>query len=141
MRDDTLVLCFTAATKALLLIEIMSLKIWLVVALAVAVAASPTKSSDSGEENKSGIGDAIEIGEGIGENIDKMNLGCVKDDEYGCHKGYCWSYCSGAGTLLFGITKEWCYTTMGRSQDHKYVKCTSDDDCDACWKCAGPCTL
>lgn len=121
----------------------MSLKNLLVlVALVVVVSASPTEKSDSVKENKSAMKDiAIQIGIAIATNIGKMNTGCVKDNEYGCHKGYCWSYCSGAGTLLFGMTKEWCYTTKGRSQDRQYIKCTSNDECDACWRCAGPCSL
>lgn len=53
--------------------------------------------------------------------------------EYGCHKGYCWAYCS--------IGSQWCYTTKSYSQSYKYVQCSGDGDCDGCWKCGGPCTV
>lgn len=53
--------------------------------------------------------------------------------EYGCHKGYCWTYCS--------IGSQWCYTTKTYSQSYKYERCTEDSDCNGCWKCAGPCTV
>lgn len=57
-------------------------------------------------------------------------------DVAGCHKGYCWTYC---GIALNG--GEWCYTTKSYSQSFDYVKCSSDSECDKCWKCAGSCTL
>lgn len=75
------------------------------------------------------------------ENAAKINTGCVESGRYGCHKGYCWSYCTAAGTVLFGIKNEWCYTTKGSTQDRNYIKCSSSSDCDACWKCGGPCAL
>lgn len=53
--------------------------------------------------------------------------------EFGCHKGYCWSYCS--------LGNQWCYTTRTYSQSYKYVSCSTDNDCNGCWKCAGPCTV
>lgn len=54
----------------------------------------------------------------------------------GCHKGSCWAWC---GVDL--SAGEWCYTTKAHSQSYKYVSCSSDSECDKCWKCAGPCTL
>lgn len=56
----------------------------------------------------------------------------------GCFNGYCWAYCEG-----FGIpgTREWCYTTKSYSQSYEYVGCSQDSECDACWKCAGSCTV
>lgn len=59
----------------------------------------------------------------------------------GCHKGYCWTSCTGAGAYIAGDNKEWCYTTKGRSQDYQYVKCSRDRGCISTWKCAGPCSL
>ncbi|XP_008180795.1 uncharacterized protein LOC100168737 [Acyrthosiphon pisum] len=53
--------------------------------------------------------------------------------EFGCHKNYCWSYCS--------LGNQWCYTTKTYSQSFEYVSCTRDDECNGCWKCAGSCTL
>ncbi|VVC32110.1 Hypothetical protein CINCED_3A016102 [Cinara cedri] len=53
--------------------------------------------------------------------------------EFGCHKNYCWSYCS--------LGNQWCYTTKTYSQSYNYVSCTKDEDCNGCWKCGGPCTL
>lgn len=53
--------------------------------------------------------------------------------EYGCLKNYCWSYCS--------LGNQWCYTTKSYSQSYAYVTCDKDEDCNGCWKCAGPCTL
>jgi len=53
--------------------------------------------------------------------------------EFGCHKNYCWSYCS--------LGNQWCYTTKSSSQSFDYVPCTRDDECNGCWKCAGSCTL
>lgn len=53
--------------------------------------------------------------------------------EFGCHKNYCWSYCS--------LGNQWCYTTKTYSQSFAYVSCTKDEDCNGCWKCAGSCTL
>ncbi|KAI9241275.1 MAG: hypothetical protein BYD32DRAFT_77782 [Podila humilis] len=55
----------------------------------------------------------------------------------GCHKGYCWAGC--VAVSPFG--GEWCYTTKGYSQDYQYVKCSSADECNSNWKCAGPCAL
>lgn len=62
----------------------------------------------------------------------------------GCYKGYCWSGCE---ALLGDVNgKEWCYTTKGSSQDHKYVSCSQDSDCGTngnifCDYCAGGCTI
>lgn len=53
--------------------------------------------------------------------------------EFGCHKNYCWSYCS--------LGNQWCYTTKSYSQSFKYVSCTKDEECNGCWKCAGSCTV
>lgn len=54
----------------------------------------------------------------------------------GCHKGYCWAWCG------FSLSSGgWCYTTKTHSQSYQYVECNSDDDCDKCWKCAGPCAF
>lgn len=54
----------------------------------------------------------------------------------GCHKGYCWAWCG------FSLSSGgWCYTTKSYSQSYQYEECNSDDDCDKCWKCAGPCAL
>lgn len=58
--------------------------------------------------------------------------------KFGCHNGYCWSYCTAA---LEGKDNEWCYTTKGKSQDRDYVSCSQDSECNGCWKCAGPCAL
>lgn len=56
--------------------------------------------------------------------------------EAGCHKGYCWTYCG-----LSLSSGDWCYTTKTYSQSFDYVRCSRDDECDKCWKCAGSCTL
>lgn len=54
----------------------------------------------------------------------------------GCFKGHCWAWC---GVSL--SDGEWCFTTKTHSQSYEYVHCSSDDECNKCWKCAGPCTL
>lgn len=36
---------------------------------------------------------------------------------------------------------EWCYTTRSYSQSYRYVSCSNDNECDLCWKCAGPCSV
>lgn len=54
----------------------------------------------------------------------------------GCKKGYCWTPCKAVGIFF-----EWCYSTKGSSQDYQYVKCSSDSECNKCWKCAGPCSV
>lgn len=59
-------------------------------------------------------------------------------EEYGCHKGYCWTTCIG-GVPWWGA--EWCYTTKGSSQDFSYIGCTDKSECDKDWKCAGSCTV
>merc|ERR1719411_1322556 len=41
---------------------------------------------------------------------------------YGCHKGYCWSYCG-----LSWTSGEWCYTTKAHSK--YYSTCEHDFDC------------
>lgn len=88
-------------------------------------------------------------------------------EDYGRHKGYCWTKCEGASkvpwlvpgsALLFG--KEWCYTTDGRqvaqeglpdfsdigmgqplvARDNR-VPCATDEDCCLSWKCSSSCTV
>lgn len=54
----------------------------------------------------------------------------------GCYKGSCWAYC---GISL--SSGDWCYTTKTYSQSYAYVSCKHDDECNKCWKCAGPCTV
>lgn len=60
------------------------------------------------------------------------------NEKWGCHNGYCWAGCQAIAAIS---QKEWCYTTRGHSQDYQYVTCQGMGDCDACWNCAGPCTL
>lgn len=63
-------------------------------------------------------------------------------EDFGCHKGYCWTKCDGAGnvwTAFHGL--EWCWTTKGGSQDFQYVTCNSNADCDRIWNCASSCTV
>lgn len=64
-------------------------------------------------------------------------------DDYGCHRGYCWSRCAGFartfGTAARDAFKEWCWTTKGRSQDYNYVTCSKKEDCCGTWSCAGTC--
>lgn len=64
-------------------------------------------------------------------------------DTYGCHKGYCWSYCRALDYLSFTDipNNEWCYTTKTHSQSYQYVKCNSMGDCNPDWSCGGPCAL
>ena len=62
---------------------------------------------------------------------------CVQKHQFGCYKGYCWANCYGPLTEM-GV-HNWCYTTKSYSQSYEYVKCTSDDQCNACWNCGGPC--
>lgn len=54
----------------------------------------------------------------------------------GCYQGYCYSYCG-----LSNYSGDWCYTTKTYSQSFAYVKCSSNSECNGCWKCAGSCTL
>lgn len=56
--------------------------------------------------------------------------------EAGCHKGKCWAWC---GVSL--SDGEWCYTTKTYSQSYAYVPCTTDYDCEKCWRCGGPCSI
>ena len=72
----------------------------------------------------------------------RWNFGCVSDNEYGCHKGYCWSYCAGFGqmTVVSLFARDWCYTGPSYSQSFKYGRCSSKADCNPRWKCAGSCT-
>lgn len=56
--------------------------------------------------------------------------------EAGCHKGKCWAWC---GVSL--SDGEWCYTTKTYSQSYNYVACTTDYDCEKCWRCGGPCSI
>lgn len=73
---------------------------------------------------------------------------------YGCHRGYCWANCIGpagfaqylfkSGRADTDWAREWCYTTMGNSQNYKYVRCLPWlplDQCSPDWSCAGPCTI
>ncbi|KAJ8652040.1 hypothetical protein O0I10_012349 [Lichtheimia ornata] len=62
-------------------------------------------------------------------------------DDWGCHKGSCWSRCAGAGRAAKSYLNlyEWCYTTKGSSQDYNYVSCEKNEDCCSTWSCAGPC--
>lgn len=76
----------------------------------------------------------------LGGAIGGFGTASILNSQYcgtsGCHKGYCYSYC--------GISNEngdWCYTTKTYSQSFEYVKCTSDKECNGCWKCAGSCTV
>lgn len=89
------------------------------------------------------VGAALAGEEILDKLKDRWNFGCVKDDAFGCSKGYCWSNCAGFGqmTVTSLFTHDWCYTTRGRSQDYNYVRCESKSDCDPCWKCAGSCTV
>merc|ERR1712048_729834 len=64
----------------------------------------------------------------------KMNSYCYSSENWGCHKGYCWSYCTNG---LGGWP--WCYTTPRRGGDYK--RCTRDSDCSCSWPCAGACSL
>ncbi|XP_031626819.1 allergen Tha p 2-like [Contarinia nasturtii] len=77
---------------------------------------------------------------GIGVGVDLISKSITNAFECaakaGCHKGYCWTWC---GASLTG--GEWCYTTRAHSQSFQYVGCSSDSECDPCWKCAGSCTL
>lgn len=57
-------------------------------------------------------------------------------ETFGCHKGYCWSYCSAFSAVEYS---EWCYTTKTHSQSYQYVPCKSQDDCEHYWHCGGPC--
>lgn len=57
-------------------------------------------------------------------------------EETGCYRGYCWAWCG-----LSLSSGDWCYTTKTYSQSYQYVSCTYDSECNACWKCAGPCSL
>ncbi|KAJ8652041.1 hypothetical protein O0I10_012350 [Lichtheimia ornata] len=64
-------------------------------------------------------------------------------NDYGCHKGYCWSRCAGGARLFGSVARdsiyEWCYTTKGHSQDRGYITCSKKEDCCDTWSCAGPC--
>lgn len=53
--------------------------------------------------------------------------------QYGCYKGYCWSWC---GDKESG---SWCYTTKGRKLDEGWVGCGSPADCNEEWQCANTC--
>lgn len=64
---------------------------------------------------------------------------CAEAYDWGCKNDKCWSRCVGFAAI-FPYIYEWCYTTKGRSQDYNYIKCSSESDCDPCWKCGGPCS-
>ncbi len=53
--------------------------------------------------------------------------------EFGCYKGYCWSWCAEKGS------GKWCYTTKGRKNDEHWVGCSSPADCNENWECANAC--
>lgn len=55
------------------------------------------------------------------------------DAQYGCYKGYCWSWCYEQGS------GNWCYTTKGRKNDHGWIGCNSPADCSENWECANEC--
>lgn len=65
------------------------------------------------------------------------------DRATGCHKGYCWSLCQGAGCALTLFQNEWCYTSLDHSQSFHYMPCSNDDECTKHPKvhCAGSCTV
>ncbi|KAF9580559.1 hypothetical protein BGW38_002735 [Lunasporangiospora selenospora] len=65
------------------------------------------------------------------------------DRSNGCHKGYCWAFCQGAGCALTVYQNEWCYTSLDYSQSFNYMKCNTDADCTKHAKtyCAGSCTV
>jgi hypothetical protein len=63
----------------------------------------------------------------------------VKGQDYGCHKGYCWTKCLGAG-MVFGQMGEWCWNTKGASGYKAYIPCATHDDCCQYWSCAGSCS-
>ncbi|KAK3842424.1 MAG: hypothetical protein J3R72DRAFT_443008 [Linnemannia gamsii] len=65
------------------------------------------------------------------------------DGPSGCHKGYCWSLCKGAGCALTLFQNEWCYTSLDYSQSFNYMKCSTDADCTKHPKayCAGSCAV
>lgn len=52
---------------------------------------------------------------------------------YGCTKGYCWSWCKNKDS------GDWCYTTKGCKDDKNYVGCTYTSDCLESWECADKC--
>lgn len=61
----------------------------------------------------------------------------VCSEVFGCRNNRCWAYC-GIFTLKSGL---WCYTTKSEPRTKKYVECTSDAQCDPCWKCSELCHL
>src|SRR5689334_5913387 len=65
------------------------------------------------------------------------------DRATGCHKGYCWSLCTGAGCSMTLLQNEWCYTSLDRSQSYNYMTCTTDAECTKHTKvyCAGACSV
>ncbi|OXA64056.1 Allergen Tha p 2 [Folsomia candida] len=69
-------------------------------------------------------------------SIDNLQYayGC---QDYGCHKGRCWAWCG----VRPDDHKQWCWTTRGNMWDLQYVGCSSHNDCDGCWHCAGTCSL
>merc|ERR1712048_197475 len=66
----------------------------------------------------------------------KMNSYCYSSENWGCHKGYCWSYCTNG---LGGWP--WCYTTADGYNGGNYAYCRRDSDCECTWSCAGACSL
>lgn len=59
-------------------------------------------------------------------------------EKAGCHKEKkrCWAYCG-----LDLKKMDWCYTTKGLTLSLDYVPCTRDSECNACWRCAGTCSI
>ncbi len=52
-------------------------------------------------------------------------------NRYGCHKDFCWTGCSGAFSIIHG--PEWYYTKNPLL--NAYQTCTSNNQCDGCWRC------
>jgi hypothetical protein len=57
----------------------------------------------------------------------------VQAADRGCHKGYCWKYC----TEKLHKNQAWCYTNKSGVND--YAKCSSDNDCVNANDCYGRC--
>jgi len=60
---------------------------------------------------------------------------------FGCHQGYCWSYCG-----FSWQSGEWCWTEGARGGPYheKYIKCSTDVDCCSHYgyeKCGGTCSI
>ncbi len=57
----------------------------------------------------------------------------VTADDFGCYKGYCYSWC---GNREEG---SWCYTTKTEKNDEKWVGCSAASECKEQWQCANTC--